>query len=103
EAATAEPLKSWARERAAKFDALVARIEQPEVDAKFAALVREVEDLCARGNASDAHEALLRLRAPKFPAAVEFRELQAEVYLKPLANFSRQNPAYFRALQTYEP
>ncbi len=99
----AEPLKTWARERAGKFEALVAQIDQTAVDATFTAQAAEIENLCKQGKAADARDRLLRLRPAKFPSPTEFRELQAEVYLKPLANFSRQNPAYYRALQTFEP
>lgn len=98
-----EPLKTWMRERAKKFEALVERIEQQTDAAKFDRAAEEIESQFRRGNIDAAREATLRLRPPSFPAPTEFRELQEEFYLKPLANYSRQNPAYYSALQMHEP
>lgn len=101
--ASSEPLKTWARERAKKFEGLVAHIEQAAGDTAFQTLAREIEELCARGQADQARARSQELRPPRFPSAEEFRELHAELYLQPLASFSRQNPAYYRAFQAHEP
>ncbi|MEO6003646.1 MAG: hypothetical protein ABIZ04_05880 [Opitutus sp.] len=103
DATPAEPLRSWARERATKFNTFVSQIEQSAAADAFIRGSRETEALCRLGKISDARERLRNLRPPRFPSASEFRELQREAYLKPLAEFSRQNPAYYRALQANEP
>ncbi|HYD83330.1 MAG TPA: hypothetical protein VEA63_04745, partial [Opitutus sp.] len=100
-----EPLKSWARERARRFAALVGEIERArkDADASLTGVGAEIEALCARAETAEARERLARLRPPKFPEAEEFLRLQAAHYLGPLAQFSRQNPDYYRALKTFEP
>lgn len=103
DATMAEPAKSWARERARHFDALVARIDRTAEEAAFAKLSSELEAACARGDVATARERLLQLPEVRFPSVAKFRELQAELYLKPLAATSRQNPSYYRAFQQQEP
>ena len=98
----AEPLKSWLRERSRKFDEFVDRIDQGGAEATFTRVAGEIDDLCRAGKVVDARKETLQLVAPKFPSAADFRELQQEFYIQPLAQFSRANPAYYRAFQTYE-
>ena len=103
DSAATEPLKSWMRERANRFEALVAQIERSGEEAKFVTITAEIEDLCRRGRIDEARRRTMQLEPPTFPSPTEFRQLQEEVYAKPLANFSRQNPAYYHALQKTEP
>lgn len=103
EEAGAEPLKSWARERARIFDAMVGLIDRTKTESEFARDVAKVEALYRRGEADEARLALQQLQPPVFPSPAAFRALEQEAYLQPLAKFSRQNPAYFRALKTNEP
>lgn len=99
----AEAVKSWARERSRHFDALVARIDRSADEAAFARSSGEIEAACARGDVAGARDRLLSLPQVNFPSAAKFRELQSEYYLKPLAEISRQNPAYYRAFLQQEP
>ena len=103
ETTTMEPLRSWAMKRAALFEALCATIAGNAHDAEFGTAIVEMEAAMKANNLTGAREQLLALRPPRFPSAHSFRELQEEVYLQPLASFSRQNPEYYRALQTNEP
>lgn len=99
----AEPLKSWARERAARFEGLVIEIQRQTEDAALVRLLAEVEALCAKGEVTQARFRLAVAPAVKFPEPAEFRELHQRHYLAPLAEFSRQNPDYYRAFKEYEP
>jgi TPR repeat protein len=103
EATSAEPEKSWARERANIFERFVQQLDRAETEERFLKAVNGVETLCAEGNISDARDQFRVLQPPQFPSPLTFRALQTETYLRPLADFSRQNPAYFRALKTNEP
>lgn len=101
--AAAEPLKSWARQRARHFDEFVARLDRRGDEAAFERMSREIETACARGDVPAARERLLQLPELRFPGPARYRELQAEHYHKPLADFSRQNPAYYQAFHEHEP
>lgn len=98
-----EPLKSWARERARRFDVLVERIDRGAEELRFRALSSEIESLCLKGEVDGARERLKRLPSLAFPSPTEFRRLHAELYTAPLAEFSRQNPDYYRAFFEHEP
>ena len=76
-----EPLKTWLRERAKKFESLVSRIEQQIDAATFTRQTKEIEDEFSRGNIHAARETMRRLHPPSFPAPAEFRQLQEEFYL----------------------
>ncbi len=95
--------KVWAQERARDFDALLAKLARDDDERKLAVLGAAIEASLARDDVAAAREALLRLPAVQFPAAPRFRELQAREYLQPLAQFSRQNPDYYRAFRAAEP
>ena len=99
----AEPLKTWARERATKFATLVEKIDQTENEQRFVRGAAEIEGLCAAGRIDEARQHLRALQPPTFPAPDAFKTLQSTWYRKPLAAFSRQNPIYYRALQANEP
>lgn len=101
--AAVEPLKSWLRERAGYFDALVARIDRSAEEKAFESLAAEIKALCAQGDVSAARARLLRLPEVKFPAAPAFLRLQEQLYFKPLAELSRQNPTSYGAFQKLEP
>ena len=103
DATEAEPLKTWARERVSRFATLVATIDRTAADERFIRGAGEVEALCARGEIEEARRRLGQLEPASFPTPAQFKELQGEMYLKPLAEFSRQNPTYFRALNACEP
>ncbi|MEO7598911.1 MAG: hypothetical protein ABIV50_08260 [Opitutus sp.] len=103
DATNAEPLRSWALKRASLFEALVATVAAGARDAEFGEAVKKMEDSIKASEVAAARERLLGLRPPRFPSPTEFRALQDEVYLRPLAMFSRQNPDYYRALQINEP
>jgi len=103
EVSSAEPLGSWTRERARLFDNLVGRIDRSADEKLFATAKQEIEQQCARGEIDAAQKSLLRLPEIKFPTPQEFRQLETETYVKPLAEFSRQNPGYYRAFQQQEP
>lgn len=101
--ARVEPDKSWTRERARHFGAFVARVERGADEAEFERLEREIDVACTRGDAAAAGAGLLRLSQVSFPSAARLAALRSELYLKPLAAFSRQTPDYYRAFQRHEP
>jgi len=103
QAATAEPMQSWTHEQSRRFDELVAAIDRSTDEEAFMRLSGEIEELCARGEIAAARERVQQLPEVKFPPSAEFRRLQSEHYLAPLAQFSRQNPGYYRAFQHDEP
>lgn len=98
-----EPERVWAAERARRFDDLVARLEQNDARRQFAALAAQVERDCASGEVAAARDALLQLPPVAFPGPDRFEAMRAQTYLAPLAQFSRQNPDYYRAFKKYEP
>jgi TPR repeat protein len=98
-----ETLKPWMRERARYFDTLVGRLDLGAEEKSFRALSSEIRDLCSRGDVDGARGRLLRLPAIKFPTSAAFVRLQQTVFRQPLAELSRQNPAYYRAFEQLEP
>jgi TPR repeat protein len=103
ESQTTEPLRTWARERARRFAAFVAAVDQEGGARAFALAVRQARDLAQHGDL-DAAKALLRdTRGPVFPPPTEFTRLRRALYETPLAEFSRQNPSFYRALRQFEP
>jgi TPR repeat protein len=94
---------AWARERSRDFDALVARLDRSADEAKFAQMKSAILSACEQRDLQNARELLLKIPELRFPSSARFRELQAELYLKPLVEFSRQNPAAYRELGRHEP
>jgi TPR repeat protein len=103
DAITQEPNRSWALERARRFADFAAEVKRVSGDATFQDLSAETERMCANGNVAAARENLKSLNPPRFPSASEFSELKTKSYSQPLAQFSRQNPAYYQALHAAEP
>jgi hypothetical protein len=103
ESQNTEPVRTWARERVRRYDALVDRVDQEETAQKFAAIKAEVEELCARGEIAAAQAKLSALPELTFPVPTEFSRLKHDVYEVPIAQFSRQNPDFYRALHDFEP
>lgn len=103
ENAQTEPLKSWLRERARCFDGLVARIDRSAQEKTFDALSVEIRSLCAKGEIAAARERLLLLPAITFPSPAGFLRLQQTMFWTPLAELSRQRPAYYGAFRQWEP
>ncbi len=99
----AEPLKTWARERALRFDAFVAALEQSAGELTFQQTAVEIRELSTRGDVMTARGRLGGLRPLKFPGPAEFLRLQEAHYFRPLAQFSRQNPGHYRAFREFEP
>ena len=102
-AVTTEPQRTWARERAREFTAFVAAVDQQSVAHAFDTAAAEVRQLAADGDLAAARERLAQASPPSFPGTADFVQLRHDLYDKPLAEFSRQNPAYYRALRDYEP
>lgn len=103
DAQTADPLRTWARERARRFDALVAKLNREwEVNA-FAVSSAQIDEMCNHGDIAAAKAKLADLPIVTFPGPDEFRALRQQVYEEPLAEFSRQNPDYYRAFRQQEP
>mgnify|MGYP001420591656 CR=1 FL=1 len=101
--AAADPERSWLRERARLREALVAEVERVAEEGAFWAGCAEVAELCEREHVAAARERLRRLPELRFPAGEVFREMVERTYAKPLAQFSRQNPDYYRLLKAHEP
>ncbi len=102
-AATAEPEGSWRREQARLFEALVQEVEARVDEGTFFTGCAEVEALCEKKWVAAARERLRRVPELRFPAGEAFRGLHESVYARPLAQFSRQNPGYYRLLKENEP
>ena len=102
-AATAEPLRSWTRERAVRFDAFVGEVEAASGAAELEGAANAVRAWCEQGKWIEARAMLGTLPAAGYPEPAMVQALQARHYLGPLAQFSRQNPAYYRAFQENEP
>lgn len=100
---TAEPLKTWARERALRFDAFLAALEQSAGEATFQGAAAEIRQASRRGDVIAARGRLAGLRPVMFPEPAEFLRLREAHYLRPLAQLSRQNPNYYRAFRELEP
>ena len=102
-AASTEPEKSWLRESSRLFDSLVATIEREAGEKEILAELAEIRALANRGDPEAAARKMKRLRAVRFPEPDAFRRIKAEIYERPLAQFSRQNPAYYRVFKEHEP
>ncbi|HYP16326.1 MAG TPA: hypothetical protein VEQ65_03865, partial [Opitutus sp.] len=98
-----EPLKSWTRERAMRFEAFVSEVDRSAELKRAERLKAEAEALCAKGELARAREQVRRMPVLKFPSTGQLAALRQQHYLEPLARFSRQNPAYYRAFQEHEP
>ncbi len=98
-----EPLKTWARERAVRFEAFVTALEGSAGEATFQVTAQEIRRTTAQGDIMAARGRLAGLKPLTFPASAEFVRLREAHYLRPLAQFSRQNPAYYRAFRELEP
>lgn len=98
-----EPGRTWAKERARRVDALVLRLNQDAAARRFEAVRQEVEQLIARGAVGEARARLANLPSVRFPGPAELERLKHEVIAAPLAEYSRQSPAFYRALRQYEP
>lgn len=94
---------AWARERARCFAALVNRLDRAPMEPAFRAKAAGITAACTRRDLRLARAQLLQMPELRFPSAARFRELQAELYVRPLAEISRQNPEYYRAFQRAEP
>jgi TPR repeat protein len=103
EAQNAEPLRTWARERARRFDAMVAQVNHEWEANAFANGRAQIEELCAHGDVAAAKARLGELPVVVFPPAAELQALRQRMYEAPLAEFSRQNPDYYRAFRRLEP
>jgi hypothetical protein len=103
DAAPAEPQRSWARERAKRFDALVAAINRETEDHTFGAAREQAAAAAASGNLAAAEQKLALNPAPLFPSDSEFERLRHDLYETPLAEFSRQSPDLYRVFRAGEP
>jgi hypothetical protein len=101
--AQTEPLRSWLRDRARCFDALVARIDLSAQEKDFDALTTQIRELCSHGDIRAARERLLRLPQLRFPPPADFVRLQQTLYFQPLAEISRQTPVCYQAFKKWEP
>ncbi|PTX91026.1 hypothetical protein DB354_20510 [Opitutus sp. ER46] len=99
---TVEPGRTWARERAKRFEALLAKVDREAEARSFAQVRRTVAQLTAKGKVDEARVALASASAPEFPTPAEFERLRREVYEEPLTEFSRQNPALYREFREHE-
>jgi hypothetical protein len=98
-----ETIRNWSRERSRRFDLLLARFDH-EKEARLAeAMAKEVARLLAQGSMDAARARLREIPSVTFPSVSEFERLRAELYETPLAEFSRQNPALYRAFRQFEP
>jgi TPR repeat protein len=93
----------WSRERARLFGGLLEQVDRTREVDQFSTTAKEIEAAAARGNLADARERLQQLPRIRFPESAEFRRLQEKNYFGPLAEFSRQNPEFYRAFQKQEP
>lgn len=100
---TDERSAAWARERSRYFETLMARLDQTSEEQKYAEMKTAILAACDRRDLKNARELLLKIPELRFPSAARFRELESELYLKPLVQFSRQNPAHYRELGRHEP
>lgn len=98
-----EPLRTWARERARRFEALVGSLNrEPDVKAWTDARPR-IEALLARGELDEAVRRLQGVPLVTFPGPSELARQREALFERPLAEFSRQNPGFYRALRQHEP
>jgi len=101
--AESEPARTWARERARRFDAFVAALNH-EADAVAAQQARtQAIEAAAHGDFAAAKADLARAPPPLFPALSAFALLRQQLYERPLAAFSRQSPELYRAFHEAQP
>lgn len=103
DAQTTEPTRTWTRERARRFEALAARVSREKEARVASAAAKEIALLCSRGEIAAAHARLRQVPDVKFPPTAEFEALRLETYEAPLAEFSRQNPEFYKAFRQHEP
>ncbi len=103
ESQTAEPTRTWARERARRFDTLVAQLNHEDDAHAFADASHEIERLGANGDVTAARAQLAQLTPITFPSPSDFARQRHDLYEVPLAAFSRQNPDYYQAFRRQEP
>ncbi len=101
--ASDERALAWNRERARCFDTLLARLDQSADEEAFTRMNAQIQAACARRDLPQARTLLPKIPELRFPSAARFRELQHELYEVPLAQLSRQNPAFYRAFRQSEP
>ncbi len=98
-----EAEKSWGKQRARLFDALVLRCDQSGQEWDLAILSEKIEQLCAESRFVEARALASQVPVISFPSPTEFLKLQRDCYLGPLAATSRQTPATYRVFQQQEP
>jgi TPR repeat protein len=103
ESQSAEPLRTWARERAHRFEAFVARLDQENQARDFEVARKDIEARSAQGDLAGAKAELAQLPMMMFPGPTDLARLRHDLYEAPLAQFSRQNPDYYRAFRQHEP
>ena len=100
---TPDAARIWARERTRRFDQLLAQLDR-EKEARLAGqAAKEVSRLLTQGDLAAARARLEQVPLVTYPGAAEFGRLRDELYEKPLANFSRQNPELYRTFRQFEP
>lgn len=99
----ADPMRRWAQERAHRYEALLAAADREAEARALAAGVSNISSLAQRGEWRRATDALGRLTVPEFPTGAGFDALRRTMLEAPLAEFSRDNPDYYRAFRQYEP
>ncbi len=102
DAQTTEPARSWARERAKRFDALLAKVDRERDARLFADANTAIAASCADGDLAGARAQLEALPPATFPAPEEFSRLRRQLYEEPLASFSRQSPELYRMFRQSE-
>ncbi|HVU36257.1 MAG TPA: hypothetical protein VHE61_22665 [Opitutaceae bacterium] len=103
DAQTAEPLHTWARERARRFAAFVDQLEHEHEAHVFEQTAHAIKELMAKGELTAARARLKDLPIISFPPQAAFERMRHDVFDAPLAEFSRQNPDYYRAFHQMEP
>ena len=100
---TREPSRTWARERARIFEQMTASLDRDASARAVRDAAHQIDRLISAGKGEQAAALLARLPEVRFPADAEFRAYQDVHYSRPLAELSRQNPSYYRALREQEP
>ena len=99
---TTEPLRTWARERSRRFDAFVGQLDREVERHAYEAAAQKIKELSSGGDVAGAHAALAQLPLISFPSPRELTQLRHDAFEAPLAEYSRQNPAYYGAFRQYE-
>ena len=103
EAASEEPARAWSRERARRFESLIAALEHRATEQTFDLARRQAAEAAENGDLAAAKTALSKAAPPVFPPLSEYERLRDELYQQPLAEFSRQSPDLYRAFRAREP